>query len=347
MVNGDFSLWHGLKGAFYGLPGLIALGLSGAVALALVSLIIPAGYQAEARIVVDPNVYQALPRNASREEVASYLNGETQRLETIAYSDAVWDGVVERIQGSGWSDPTIGAERLQESVILPHPMEGEWRFIARHQDPGLATELANAWAETFVQKVNGAISAARKRRAVTELADAYATRIVQQEDRCQQLRTARLELERLQAELEKGTSDPAATMARLWGVAAELHLGVEALPPLSEPPRPQGQFALVETALEIQTVEEALCESTLSWLKSAREGYVSQGISDEGGTLGVSPELEVALARSAGGQPERIRRTGWYALLGMTIGITIWLIRAGFRVSSARGVDSEGGADRA
>src|SRR5512147_231680 len=99
---------------FWSVGALIG-GLIGAA----VFYIVPPPYRAHAVVLVDFNLEQAWPQETDRQQFY-YLERETRKLEEIAYSDAVLDGILRLT-------PEVTLENLHGGkLLLSQPAEGGW-----------------------------------------------------------------------------------------------------------------------------------------------------------------------------------------------------------------------------
>lgn len=106
----------------------------------------PPPYRAHAVVLVDFNLEQAWPQDTDRQQFY-YLERETRKLEEIAYSDAVIEGLAESVQN-------ITAQELRSGkLLLSQPAEGGWNFYVDDTNPERAASLATAWATQFTQQV--------------------------------------------------------------------------------------------------------------------------------------------------------------------------------------------------
>ena len=108
--------------------------------------IAPPPYRAQAVVLVDFNLEQAWPQETDRQQFY-YLERETRKLEEIAYSDAVLEGIVR-------SSPEVTMEELRSGILfLSQPAEGGWNFYVDDKDPQRAASIATAWANQFTEQV--------------------------------------------------------------------------------------------------------------------------------------------------------------------------------------------------
>lgn len=329
MLRMDFSFRDAFAILLNRWPILIAYALAGGLVFVLVGMVLPRYYQARANAIVDHNVEQVLP-GLGRQEVADYLSHEGLRLETIAYSDKVWAEVRSRLVLAGWNDLPDQDTQLIQFVILPHPMDGEWGFVARHRDPEFAANLANTWAEVFVGTVNQAVAEAQHRRAVMLIADELAGRITQQRERYEFLVAALAELTSLENELAQALpaeEENAAINAQLCQLAGRFEISDDAIPCLLGGGTIAEQRSCTEVLKAVLSTEQSLSEATLGALESAKQGYIEQVSLIAQSGLGVSPYLEVALMQEAQPPQQPISHLGWYGLLGASIGSIVWAVR--------------------
>jgi hypothetical protein len=140
---GNWRMW--LIGALVG--ALLAWG---------VFLAAPPDYRARATVVVDHNLEEAWQYYPDR-ALFQFLQRETERLEQLAWSDAV-------IQEVASEEITVG-ELRGDVLQLAHPSDGGWHLYADHRDPAIAQDLASAWAVVFVNAARAAISASPELQA--------------------------------------------------------------------------------------------------------------------------------------------------------------------------------------
>jgi capsular polysaccharide biosynthesis protein len=107
---------------------------------------VPPPYRAHAVVLMDFNLEQAWPQETDRQQFY-YLERETRKLEEIAYSDAVLEGIVR-------TSPEVTVEELRSGMLLlSQPAEGGWNFYVDDKDPQRAASIATAWANQFTEQV--------------------------------------------------------------------------------------------------------------------------------------------------------------------------------------------------
>ncbi len=137
------DLIHLLKAWRFWSVGALIGGLIGAAFYYLA----PPPYRAHAVVLVDFNLEQAWPQETDRQQFY-YLERETRKLEEIAHSDAVLEGIVRTT-----SDVTM--EQLRGGMLLlSQPAEGGWNFYVDDDDPERAASIATAWATQFTEQVS-------------------------------------------------------------------------------------------------------------------------------------------------------------------------------------------------
>jgi capsular polysaccharide biosynthesis protein len=126
---------------FWSLGALIG-GLIGAA----VFYITPPPYRAHAVVLVDFNLEQAWPQDTDRQQFY-YLERETRKLEELAHSDVVLEGIVN-------TTPGVTLRELHNGMLLlSQPAEGGWNFYVDDKDPQRAASIATAWATQFAEQV--------------------------------------------------------------------------------------------------------------------------------------------------------------------------------------------------
>lgn len=114
---------------------------------AAVYYIAPPPYRAKATVNVDFNFEEAFPENTDRQDFY-YLEREARKMEELAWSDDVLSQLNAPIE-----------ELRNGKLILSQPAEAGWHFHADDSNPQKAEELASAWANVFVEKVQAEIQA--------------------------------------------------------------------------------------------------------------------------------------------------------------------------------------------
>ena len=146
--------------ALFGAWRLWLLGalLGALVAWAAYSLFQP-DFRARATVVVDNNLEDAWTYFPDR-QLFQFLRRETDRLVELAWSDAVISQVLE------YSDGLSFAELRGTALELSQPSDGGWHFYAHQADPGLAADMATAWAQAFVLAARDATEASPEMQAL-------------------------------------------------------------------------------------------------------------------------------------------------------------------------------------
>jgi len=118
----------------------------GAAIASIVYLIAPPPYRAQATVLVDQNVEQVIPVEATDLRKFNYLQRETDILVNIAWADQTLSRVTVK---TGLPVAQLRDGRLQ----LSQPADGGWHFLADASNPGTASALASAWAGAFVDEL--------------------------------------------------------------------------------------------------------------------------------------------------------------------------------------------------
>jgi capsular polysaccharide biosynthesis protein len=134
--------------------------LGGLIGLA-VYYVVPPPYRAHAVVLVDFNLEQAWPQETDRQQFY-FLERETRKLEEIAYSDAVLEGIVN-------TTPGITLEELRSGILLlSQPAEGGWNFYVDDADPSRAASVATAWVTRFTEQVHEQVASAESLNSFIE-----------------------------------------------------------------------------------------------------------------------------------------------------------------------------------
>lgn len=138
---------------FFGAWRLWLLGaLIGALLAWGVYQLSPPAYRARATVVVDNNLEEAWQFFPDR-QLFQFLQRETERLEQLAWSDAVMQAVANEI-------PSVTVQELRGGVLqLSQPSDGGWHFYADAANPAEAQLLVAIWAQAFVDAAHAAVEA--------------------------------------------------------------------------------------------------------------------------------------------------------------------------------------------
>ena len=128
---------------FWSVGALIG-GLIGAA----VYFVAPPPYRAHAVVLVDFNLEEAWPQETDRQQFY-YLERETRKLEEIAFSGGVLEGILR-------ADSNVTVQELVDGKLrLSQPAEGGWNFYVDDNDPARAATFANGWVNEFVNQASG------------------------------------------------------------------------------------------------------------------------------------------------------------------------------------------------
>jgi hypothetical protein len=113
--------------------------------------IVPPPYRAKATVNVDFNLEQAWPKETDRQQFY-YLERESRKIEELAWSDEIMTPLA--------SEFSIPVEDLRAGkLLLSQPAEAGWHFYVDDKKAQIAEEIASAWAEAFVVKVQSEVQA--------------------------------------------------------------------------------------------------------------------------------------------------------------------------------------------
>jgi uncharacterized integral membrane protein len=120
----------------------VAGAILGAIVAGLIFVLAPPQYRAQATLLIDQNVEQALPPNTSLTDKFSYLQRETDKLIIIAWSDNILADVSSQ---TGIPVATLRDGRLH----LSQSGDGGWHLYADAPDAATASDIASAWAKSY------------------------------------------------------------------------------------------------------------------------------------------------------------------------------------------------------
>ncbi len=120
--------------------------LVGALLAAGVYAVAPPPYRAQATVLVDHNVEEAWQYFPDR-QLFLFLRRESNRLQALAWADDTLQAVVDQVGATS-------VNQLRDEVLmLSHPQDGAWHFLAQHEEAERAEQLAAAWAMAFTHGV--------------------------------------------------------------------------------------------------------------------------------------------------------------------------------------------------
>jgi uncharacterized protein involved in exopolysaccharide biosynthesis len=122
----------------------ISGAILGAAIAGIAYIVSPPPYRAQATVLVDQNVEQAVPEEETDLRRYTYLQRETDKLIEIAWSDQTLSRIT--------AQTGISVSKLRDGRLhLSQPGDGGWHFLADSPDPGTASALASAWGDAFVE----------------------------------------------------------------------------------------------------------------------------------------------------------------------------------------------------
>jgi len=316
------ALTRGWQGAF-------VAGLTGALLLSLFGVAAGGRYRAEASVLVHHNTERVV-EDPTSDEAYGYINRETLVLETLAYADAVWDPVVERLSIEGLLGSPDEALEIFEALRLPHPKDGEWRFTAWTKDPAVAARVANLWAESFVRAANDGVGLAVRQEALAAQIEAEAQALAALHSACDSLAGAVRDARVLSGQIRSSPPSEPAQPGQIL-LAARLAAQIEGGTAVFGASATDTVSALTQQVDAIQIgleAEEASCLSAAARAESRLTDYTSQAAELAQSQLGISPWLEVALLREAGVPSAPSVETAEYMVVGAGIGLLLWLLWA-------------------
>jgi hypothetical protein len=315
-------------------PIVLACALLGAAVASAAGLASPRRYVAEAGVVVDSNVDVVMP-SAHRYDIASYLNQQALRLESIAFSDTVWETVSQTILREGYAEDRPAAQALAGSVRLPHPTDGEWRFLAYSRNPALAARLANVWSQAFVDAVDAGVRLAQRDQALREAADAAVKERIRLRGACAGMQAAAAQMQVIASELSgvapQAVADPGVSLTLAIAVSQAGAVCAD-LPACASPSTAADLHRLAEAVLTLRQEQAAACERSVESTTTELESMQVERDQLVGLTLGLSAATEVALTRRAAVPDRPETAPAWFLLAGVAAGAA-----AGAVVETRRG----------
>lgn len=309
-------------------PALVTFAVLGALVFWLYGAAASRQYQAYASATVHHNVMRARPE-ANEREHASYINQETAQLENLAYSDVVWLQVGRQMAVEGWIPRPEDGMRLADSVRLPHPMDGEWRFAATARDPAMAARLANLWAEAFVARVAEGVAIGQRQDVLRQEIAAHSEAMASQALACAQLGAAADQVDSIFGRLtSRDPADPADPVEQAAIRQAAGYLGPDCAAGewISQPADVAGQTDQATALAEALAAASSVCRAGLDALQADLAALQGEAVGLASDGLGLSPWLEVELTRRAVPPTSPAVASGWHILVGALLGIVVWTV---------------------
>jgi hypothetical protein len=302
---------------------LVFLGvvLGALFAFALAS-IYPAPYRAQAVIVVDFNPELARPFSDMRQRFV-FLDFQRRPLEALAFSDRVLNVTLESLQQVEASTRPLTRDDLLRKLTLPHPWEGEWHFVVEDGDPELAAEIANLWADAFIDSVENVLARAKARQAQLTASQEIVRQLAREQYRCEYASTVVASLDELEVDLQNRPADALGDVLvswRLQEIAAWSGVWkVDALPVTQEVL--VGEQLTYLTSLRGLIAEKVQqCPAALAEL----EEFVDQALVEievDSSGMGLSPYLEIGRIREAFPPRARTVQKGVWVFFGGLMGL--------------------------
>jgi capsular polysaccharide biosynthesis protein len=305
---------------------LVGVGLVGALLASFVVILAPKRYQAQAVVMVDQQVELAVPPLSPVDDTL-YISRETVRLEELSYADSLWERVYTLIEVSDFEAETTSIDALQELVSAPHYQDGAWYFTVEHSDPAFAAVLANAWAESFTDTVQGWIETAQEERSLQaqleQISDLQASSV----DECVQIEWTAMRVAELHQSVLAQPGIPQdqidQTVSRIRQLAYSASLA-----PLASPSTISLEEAIRYSQSVFAALEEEVlaCRGRLDALQAVDEDLVEQLTTISVSSYGVSPYLRIQFTRPAVEPHKPTIKIGNAALSGFVVTITLWIM---------------------
>lgn len=308
---------------------MVAFGLIGALLAALLTVLGPDRYTARAVVMVDQQVDLALPPYSPVDDVL-YVSRETVRLEDLTYADVLWEEVFNRLSSDQFESEFSSFEDLRGFVSAPHYQDGAWYFTSEHSDPALASALADAWAESFVETVQSWVETAQFEISLQTQLEAVAGMRASTVDACGRLDWARAGVfEILQTTLSQpdvAASDFEQAIIVLAQAAASLPgQSINDFTTLS-PDDLEGARQATKGLLAAFDLSAEACQARLDSLQEQEQNLLNELENTVEASFGISPYLRIQLTQLAG-QAEKVQADlGTAALVGLVVAIALWLM---------------------
>jgi hypothetical protein len=292
----------------------------------------PSGFRAEAAVAVHHNA-ESFFEDVTSFDALGYIDRETAVLEALSYSDIVWQEVDRRLAIEGWIRGPEDSQRILRSVSLPHPKDGEWRFLATTRDPALSARVVDVWAEAFVAAANEGVALAVQQEAIAARIGALAVSAVEREATCMRLGSSHQESINLQHDLEALPAGDVARVSdtvRLARLAAQVD-GVLEIASATAPMTVTDQLELARAITRALQAEAEACATGAQALQASLSRETSVAAELASLQLGLSAQLEVALLRNATVPDAPVARDVWFIGIGALLGLLAWLLLASWR----------------
>lgn len=287
----------------------------------------PRRFRSSASVNVDQNAEAVVPIG-DESGTASYLNRETIRLETLAFSDEVWEDAARALAQEGFLRRAEDLDRIMNDVRLPHPMDGEWRFTAYADDPALAARAAQLWAEAFVRHADRAVRIAREEEALRATIEAASQALGSREAQCATIagvqEAVASSITRLEALPAASSADPRIAEELRWaaeqvGIPCDGFEGCVSPQAVADQSAFAGELAeRLGGRMQACITVRGLLDESLAAQRARWEALVEEG-------LGASSVLEVALLRDARPPTEPVVQDGWFTAVGALAGFAAWV----------------------
>ncbi|MBN1267864.1 MAG: hypothetical protein JXA25_20400 [Anaerolineales bacterium] len=291
----------------------------------------PPVYESFAVVQVDHNAEEALVDNIWKLGVRReyFLEEQTRLLEGVATSDEVLTRLIEILQAQDLPVPQ-NPEELFGNAFLPHPAQGNWRFVFREADPEVAAVQANAWAEAFVAVVQEKLIYARQLRSQKVQTAYYAGQLASQELLCAQLPDLSGRIEGRAQTLQE--EDPAAETEILgywWLEEITASAGFFQNPEMYTMETNAETLEFLRDLKDMVEDKLVSCPGTMESMRTTLEISLAAETDLIQAGAGLNPYLEVVLKKEATPALRPTVKPGRVILLGGTLGLIagiIWLL---------------------
>ena len=311
-------------------PWIVLFIFAGAVSGFGYSIQKPPVYESFAVVQVDHNAEEAVADTMWLLGVRRvyFLEEQTRLLEGIANSDEVFLKAKEILTARNQSLPQ-DQEEFFKNALLPHPAQGNWRFVFRESNSETAAQWANAWSEAFVDVLGEKLVIARQMRAQRTQTSYHAGKLASQELLCTELPDLISKMEEREKEMQGiGPDESPDVMALWWLEEITAQAGLQGSQNVYDLETNKEAIVYLQYVISMAGEELSSCKVTIENLGAALDTSLeleTELIEESGG---FSPYLEVSVKNTAAPAEQPLVQPARTVLLGSILGLMagiIWL----------------------
>ena len=341
-----WSLPQEIYRAFHQWPVILVFCLLGGLLGFGVSRVWPASYRATANLYVALNPYRAFEDseflaqvNPQYSNLDDYKNWQMSQLQAVIYLDEIIEESLARLQERDEFWLQADSDKLRSMLSSNWRSPGRWSLISQGNNRLNTRQAAKVWSQVVLERVSGAITAAR----LTVMLDSELQAVIQE---LEQTRSARNEvnlrkrmLSNLAVEIEEfdqnlplqgGEQERAVQIIFQIIDSNPTEISIPASVPA--PGARAGEYLdWINSIIAAFETEKQILEEQIQYLETERNRLEENYKEASEDSLGLSPNLEIEPLEFIPSQLSR--STSLQVLIGSILGLLAWLFWALVRIT--------------